>query len=57
MVTALVTIPSAKEFAAARKGLCYGPYKQDSTGTQRKSKTGQDQCARGGTDGTSGAMG
>ena len=39
------------------KDKCYGPYKQDSTDTQTGSKTGQDQCARGGTDRTSGAMG
>ena len=33
---------------------CYGPYKQDSTSTKKGLVLVQDQCARGGTVGTSG---
>ena len=36
---------------------CYGPYKQDSTDGQKGLRPTQDQYTRGGTDGTSGAMG
>ena len=36
---------------------CYRPYKQDSTGTKRELVLDQDQCAKRGTNGTSGAMG
>ena len=38
-------------------GICYGPYKQASTGTQRGLGTDGNQCTRCRTDGTSGAMG
>ena len=36
---------------------CYGPYKQDSTSTKKRLISGQDQCTRGRTDGTRGAIG
>ena len=36
---------------------CYGPYKQDSTSTERGLVLDQNQYAGCGTDGTSGAIG
>ena len=36
---------------------CYGPYKLDSTDTQKGVSTTQDQYARGGTNGSSGTIG
>ena len=36
---------------------CYGPYKLDSTDTQKGVSTTQDQCAGCGTDRSSGTMG
>ena len=36
--------------------LCYGPYKQDSTSTKEGLVLGQNQCARGRTNKTSGII-
>ena len=37
--------------------MCYGPYKRDSTDSQKGLRPTQDQYARGGTNRTSRAMG
>ena len=37
--------------------MCYGPYKQVSTSTKEGLVLGQNQCVRGGTNGTSGTAG
>ena len=37
--------------------LCYGPYKQVGTNSQKRVRPTRHQCARGGTDGTSGTIG